>query len=179
MSAEPNRTTGDAGSVRPPRRDRHAHQGWVAVASGLLFGAGLGVGGMTKPHKVIGFLDFGGNWDPSLAFVMLGAISVHALAYRLVSGSAGPLFAAQFAIPTRRDIDGRLLVGAAVFGVGWGLAGFCPGPALVSLGSGSVGAIAFVLMFFVGSLLVDGLTAALARRRAARATPPDAAGHAC
>ena len=129
---------------------RAMRQWWTAFASGLLFGTGLLVGGMTDPHKVIGFLDVGGAWDPSLAFVMLGAVAVHFVAYRWVRGSASPLFADEYAIPKLRHIDAKLVGGSAVFGVGWGLAGYCPGPGIVSLGAGSRGALVFVLTMLVG-----------------------------
>lgn len=131
--------------------------GWkpsaAALLSGLLFGVGLGVSGMTLPSKVVGFLDVTGAWDASLAFVMMGAIAVHALMYRLVRRRESPLFDGVFHVPTRRDLDGRLLLGAALFGVGWGLGGFCPGPALVSAASGAGTAILFVVTMLVGMLL--------------------------
>lgn len=109
----------------------------VSGLSGLLFGAGLMVSGMTRPDKVVGFLDVAGDWDPSLALVMIGAIAVHLVAYRLVPRLGGPLLGGRFGIPTRRDVDLRLLVGAALFGAGWGLAGYCPGPVLTSLATGT------------------------------------------
>jgi uncharacterized membrane protein YedE/YeeE len=129
---------------------RATQQWWTALVSGLLFGAGLLLGGMTDPRKVIGFLDVAGAWDPSLAFVMLGAIAVHFVAYRSVRGSAKPLFANEYAIPKLRRIDAKLVVGSAVFGVGWGLAGYCPGPGIVSLGAGRRGALVFVLTMLIG-----------------------------
>ncbi len=110
-----------------------AKQALVAFVSGVVFAVGLGIGGMTLPSKVIGFLDLFGEWDPSLAFVMGGAVVVYGVGYRLVSKSPRPLFADRFRLPTRHDIDGRLLAGAALFGIGWGLGGYCPGPALTSL----------------------------------------------
>lgn len=125
----------------------------LAMASGLLFGVGLGVSGMTLPSKVVGFLDFTGAWDASLAFVMIGAIAVHALMYRLIRRREAPLFDLRFHVPTRKDLDLRLLVGAALFGVGWGLGGFCPGPALVSLVSGGSAVVAFVAAMLGGMLL--------------------------
>ncbi|MCS6899893.1 MAG: YeeE/YedE family protein, partial [Myxococcales bacterium] len=132
-------------------------KGWApslaALLSGLLFGMGLGISGMTLPAKVIGFLDVTGSWDASLAFVMMGAIGVHAGLYPIIRRRQLPLFDSTFHIPTRRDLDGRLISGAALFGVGWGLGGFCPGPALVSLGSGSSGAALFVVAMLVGMLL--------------------------
>jgi uncharacterized membrane protein YedE/YeeE len=127
-------------------------QGLIGLAAGVLFGFGLVLGGMTRPSKVIGFLDFGGAWDPSLACVMLGAVSVHFLGYRVAQGRAAPLLADKFALPTRRHIDARLVLGAAVFGIGWGLAGYCPGPGLVSLGAGNLGALVFVATMLVGML---------------------------
>lgn len=107
-----------------------------AFIAGALFAAGLIVGGMTQPGKVIGFLDFTGSWDPSLAWVMGGAVLTHGLLYRLVRRRPTPLFEAKFHVPSRRDIDRRLVLGAATFGVGWGLSGYCPGPGLASLTSG-------------------------------------------
>lgn len=112
--------------------------------AGVLFASGLVVSGMTQPSKVIGFLDFFGTWDPSLAFVMLGAIFVHALSYRAIARRDAPLWAMSFQIPTRRDIDGRLIVGAILFGLGWGLSGYCPGPAISSLVAGDGGTFIFV-----------------------------------
>jgi uncharacterized membrane protein YedE/YeeE len=118
----------------------------VAFLSGGLFALGLGVAGMTRPEKVLGFLDLLGDWDPSLALVMVGAIAVHALAHRVRTGR--PLLGGTFQLPTRRDIDVRLVMGAALFGVGWGLAGYCPGPGLVSL----AGPLP-VAALFVGAML--------------------------
>lgn len=142
----------------------------VAVSAGVLFGAGLVLSGMTQPQKVIGFLDPGGAWDASLACVMLGAIGVHALAYRAVRARRRPLFADHFSLPTRKDIDAPLLVGAALFGVGWGVGGYCPGPALVSLVSGNLGCATFVLTMLLGARL-----AALVEPRSAtlRETEPE------
>ena len=116
----------------------------------MLFAVGLAVSGMTKPSKVIGFLDLAGAWDASLAFVMLGAIAVHFLAYRVVMRCSSPLFDARFHVPTRKDIDLRIVLGAGLFGVGWGLGGFCPGPALVTAGAGSSGALVFVVGMTIG-----------------------------
>ncbi len=108
-------------------------QSIAAFFAGTLFAVGLGIGGMTLPGKVIGFLDFFGTWDPSLLFVMGGAVTVYMAGYRLVTKAPRPLFADRFRLPTRKDIDVRLLAGAALFGVGWGLGGYCPGPAVTSL----------------------------------------------
>lgn len=122
----------------------------ATLVSGLLFAVGLGVAGMTNPAKVIGFLDLFGDWDPSLAFVMVGAIGVNAVAYLISRKRGTPIFAPKFSIPTRTDIDPRLVGGAAMFGVGWGLGGYCPGPGLVSLVSGGSSIALFVGTMFVG-----------------------------
>lgn len=127
----------------------------VAGTAGVLFGLGLGVSGMTLPSKVVGFLDLTGTWDPSLAFVMVGAIALHLVLYRLVRRRASPLFADMFHVPKRRDLDPRLVVGAVIFGVGWGLGGYCPGPGLVGLASGSASASVFVVAMIVGMLFHD------------------------
>lgn len=100
--------------------------------AGVLFALGLVISGMTQPSKVVGFLDIFGNWDPSLALVMGGAVAVHSLAYRWVKGRNSPLLAPTFQIPTKKDIDSKLIIGSALFGVGWGLSGYCPGPAISS-----------------------------------------------
>lgn len=127
---------------------------WAYVA-GLVFGVGLVLAGMVDPAKVIAFLDFFGAWDPSLMFVMGGAIAVHFVLYRVITKRASPLFDARFDVPTRRDLDARLLGGAALFGVGWGLAGYCPGPGIVGLGSGSVPALVFVAAMTAGIYLQE------------------------
>jgi uncharacterized protein len=125
----------------------------TAFITGLLFAVGLGVGGMTQPAKVLGFLDVSGNWDPSLAFVMLGAIAVHATTMRWILRRRAPLFAVRFALPTRRDVNARLVAGAALFGAGWGLVGYCPGPALTALGGGVPAAAVFVPAMVAGMWL--------------------------
>lgn len=127
----------------------------TAFAAGLLFAAGLVVGGMTLPSKVVGFLDVsGGAWDPSLAFVMMGALAVYGVALRLMTGTRpAPVLAKRFQIPTRSDLTPRLLLGSVLFGTGWALAGFCPGPALAALGSGSLPALLFV------PAMIGGMTA--------------------
>jgi len=123
-----------------------------AFLAGLLFGVGLIVSGMTDPGKVIGFLDLTGNWDPSLAFVMLGAILVGFFAFRSAQRRTRTLLRSAMQLPQKRDIDARLIVGSVVFGIGWGLAGFCPGPALVSFGSGQDKAAVFVAAMLFGML---------------------------
>lgn len=122
----------------------------AAFVAGLLFAAGLAVGGMTQPSKVVGFLDFFGDWDPSLMFVMGGAVGVHALLYRFIVARPRPLFADAFSIPTRRDFNGPLIVGSALFGAGWGLGGFCPGPGLASLATFGAEALVFVATMAAG-----------------------------
>ena len=122
----------------------------LSLGTGLLFGVGLLLSGMTQPAKVVNFLDVLGDWDPSLAFVMGGAIGVHFLAYRLVPRLQRPAWAPTFAIPTRRDIDARLIGGAALFGAGWGLGGYCPGPALTSAVSGASSTLIFTGAMLAG-----------------------------
>ena len=124
----------------------------IALVSGGLFALGLVISGMTTPAKVTGFLDVTGSWDPSLAFVMAAAIAVHAPFVRLTRGLRAPLFDTRFHWPTLRGVDPALIAGAAVFGVGWGLSGFCPGPALVSLGAGATPVLVFVGAMIAGLL---------------------------
>ncbi len=131
----------------------------AAFACGLIFALGLGLGGMTQPSKVIGFLDFTGAWDPSLAFVMGGALATHTLLRRLIVARPEPLLALSFAMPAKTDIDGRLIAGAAIFGAGWGLAGLCPGPAIVAAGGGASAALVFVPAMLAGMVLHEVLTA--------------------
>ncbi len=121
----------------------------IAFVAGMLFAVGLGLGGMTQPAKVLAFLDVAGRWDPSLAFVLVGAIAVHAPLARAVFRRGAPFLAPDFKVPTRRDLDAPLLAGAAIFGIGWGLAGYCPGPALVSLVAGS-DVVVFVAAMIAG-----------------------------
>ena len=122
----------------------------VAGLAGILFALGLGISGMTEPAKVLGFLDVGGRWDPSLALVMIGAIGVHAPLARAILRRRAPVLAPAFALPPRGPVDARLLVGAAVFGIGWGLAGLCPGPAVTVVASGRPIALAFVGTMLLG-----------------------------
>jgi uncharacterized membrane protein YedE/YeeE len=127
----------------------------AAYLAGLVFAAGLVLGGMTQPSKVVAFLDFTGAWDPSLAFVMGGALGTHAMLRRFVLARGAPVFGSTFSLPTRADIDTPLIVGAAIFGVGWGLGGFCPGPAVVALGGGADAALIFVPAMLAGMLIHD------------------------
>lgn len=123
----------------------------VAFVAGLIFAVGLGIAGMTDPQRVLGFLDVTGAWNPSLMLVMVGAILVYLAGYRgIVGRRARPIFGERFALPSARDVDRRLLAGAALFGVGWGLAGLCPGPALVSVVTTSSSILIFVATMLVG-----------------------------
>lgn len=124
-----------------------------AFAAGLLFGLGLIVSGMANPAKVLAFLDVTGRWDPSLAFVMAGAVAVSAVGYRVVRRRGRPVLATRLDLPTRRNIDLRLIAGAAVFGLGWGLVGLCPGPALILLTVLPAQATTFVAAMAVGMLV--------------------------
>jgi uncharacterized membrane protein YedE/YeeE len=124
---------------------------------GLLFGVGLILSGMTDPGKVIGFLDILGTWDPSLAFVMGGAIAVGVVAFGLAKKRTVSFLGGAMHLPTSKDINARLVVGSLLFGAGWGLAGFCPGPALVSLGAGQDKAVVFVLAMLLGMLAFEVL----------------------
>jgi uncharacterized protein len=121
-----------------------------ALLAGLIFATGLIVSGMANPAKVLGFLDIAGNWDPSLAFVMAGAIAVGSVGFAIARRLERSLFNAPMSLPGATRIDRRLLAGSAVFGAGWGLAGFCPGPALVSAGSGEFKAMLFVIAMLAG-----------------------------
>jgi hypothetical protein len=136
---------------------------------GLLFGIGLILSGMTDPGKVLGFLDLFGSWDPSLALVMGGAILVGIFAFAVARKRTTTFLGGTMHLPTASDIDKRLVVGGLVFGAGWGLAGFCPGPAIVSLGAGQPKAAAFVLAMLAGMLVYE-----LIDRRAQAATPQGA-----
>jgi uncharacterized membrane protein YedE/YeeE len=127
-----------------------------AAGAGLLFALGLALSGMTQPARVLGFLDVAGDWDPTLAFVMLGALAVYAPAYRVITRTrARPLAADAFHVPAKARVDARLLVGSAVFGVGWGLSGFCPGPVLVGMAAGAREA-AWVTLAMVFGMLLSG-----------------------
>jgi uncharacterized protein len=123
---------------------------FAALASGLLFGLGLTISQMVNPAKVIGFLDIFGDFDPSLAFVMATAIPVTALGYALAARRSSPICASGFSLPTRKQIDRPLVLGAVVFGIGWGLVGYCPGPALAALALGNPITVLFVFAMLVG-----------------------------
>lgn len=122
----------------------------VALVSGTLFGLGLTISGMVDPQKVIGFLDVAGNWDPTLALVMGGALLVAIPAFRLIFKRSQPVLDNEFELPTKKELDASLLGGAAIFGVGWGLSGFCPGPSVTALASGLLPVFAFVAAMIAG-----------------------------
>jgi uncharacterized protein len=133
----------------------------LQFAIGLIFGLGLVLSGMSNPAKVLNFLDLGGigtgTWDPSLAFVMAGAVAVTFVGYQWALKRPRPLFGEKFQLPTSRELDVRIIAGPAIFGLGWGLAGFCPGPALTALGFGSRAAVIFVAAMIAGMLLARWL----------------------
>lgn len=129
-----------------------------ALTAGTLFGAGLTVSGMTDPQRVRGFLDPFGQWDPTLAFVMGGAVLVMAIAWQLRNRMGLPFFAENFVLPDRSDLDARLLGGSALFGIGWGLSGLCPGPAIASLALAPVAVLPFVVAMLAGMAIHRFLT---------------------
>ncbi len=135
---------------------------FLVYISGLVFGVGIVISGMANPAKVINFFDVAGTWDPSLAFVMGGALVVAALGYRVVLKRPHPVFDGTFHLPTKRDIDMRLVGGSAVFGIGWGIAGFCPGGALPVVSTGNPD-----VLLFMGALIVGILTAKTLQRHSA------------
>ena len=128
---------------------------FASLLAGLVFGLGLLVSGMANPAKVIGFLDIAGAWDPSLAFVMVGAIAVGVVAFVVARQRTVSFLGADMKLPSQRRIDRRLIVGSTVFGIGWGVAGFCPGPALVALGTGSSKALVFVAAMLAGMAVFE------------------------
>ena len=129
----------------------------ASLLAGLVFGLGLIVSGMADPAKVLGFLDLAGAWDPSLAFVMAGAIAVGFFAFLVADKRTASLLGAEMKLPISRHVDRRLVVGSLLFGIGWGAAGFCPGPALVALGMGQGKALVFVAAMLVGMAVFEGL----------------------
>ena len=126
----------------------------TALLAGVLFGLGLAVSQMINPQKVQSFLDVFGQWDPSLALVMLAAVAVSFAGFRFAAGRDAPLLDTSFHAPSRRDLDGRLLTGAAIFGIGWGLAGYCPGPAISALALSTWEPLVFLVAMAAGSLLM-------------------------
>ncbi len=122
----------------------------VAFFTGFLFSIGLGTAGMTKPEKVQGFLDIFGSWDPSLLFTIAGAIFAYTVVFRISKKFHKPFFAAEFSIPTKRELDPKLLGGSALFGFGWGLSGYCPAPAIVAAGGGVTPVLVFLSSMLLG-----------------------------
>lgn len=135
----------------------------IAILAGVLFGLGLAVSQMINPEKVLAFLDVAGRWDPTLAFVMFGALAVTFPAFRIVLKRPAPWLVERFSLPTRKDLDLRLILGAALFGVGWGLVGLCPGPALTALVTGDARIVVFVAAMIAGAVLYHALDARLAK----------------
>ena len=131
-----------------------------ALLAGLVFGVGIALSGMMDPAKVLNFFDIAGSWDPSLAFVMGGALIVTFIGYRLVWRRARPLFESRFQVPTSTVLDGRLIAGAALFGIGWGISGFCPGAAIPALVTGRVEVVLFIVAVVAGFMLRRLLDAA-------------------
>jgi uncharacterized protein len=140
---------------------------FFALLAGAVFGIGLIISGMADPAKVLGFLDLAGNWDPSLAFVMAGAIGIGVIAFTFARKRTVSLLGLQMRMPTATQLDRRLVGGGVLFGIGWGIAGFCPGPALVAFGMGESKAAVFVVAMLIGM----GLFELMERRRAARLAP--------
>jgi uncharacterized membrane protein YedE/YeeE len=139
----------------------------IAYLIGLIFGVGIAISGMANPAKVLNFFDVAGTWDPSLMFVMAAALVVTFIGYRIVLREPRPLIDAKFHLPDNNALDTRLIGGSAVFGIGWGIAGFCPGGALPALGTGRIEVLAFVAALISGIFIARGLMA-LTGARAAR-----------
>jgi uncharacterized membrane protein YedE/YeeE len=133
-------------------------QAGIALLVGTLFALGLGISGMTQPQKVIGFLEIGPEWNPALIFVMLSAIPIHFLAYRFIKGQRAPFLDNKFHFPEKQDITKSLIIGSLLFGIGWGLGGYCPGPAIASLGGGSFEAVILVAAMLAGMFLTRKIT---------------------
>jgi uncharacterized membrane protein YedE/YeeE len=131
----------------------------MGYIAGLIFGLGLAVSGMTDPARVLGFLDLAGDWDPTLMFVLGGAVVTNFIGYRLVLRRPNPVFGERFQLPTRTDLDGRLIGGATLFGIGWGLSGYCPGPAFASIGGLSGPLLAMLVTMVIGWFLARAIPA--------------------
>ncbi len=137
----------------------------AAFVVGIIFAFGLGISGMTQPQKVVGFLDVFGNWDPSLMFVMIGAISVHFVAYKIIRKRKSPMLSPTWNVPDHNEITPALVIGAFIFGIGWGLGGYCPGPAIVSLASFDLRPVIFVVAMIVGMIFFVVLNKKLKLRK--------------
>ena len=129
----------------------------ISLVSGIIFGVGLVISEMINPEKVLGFLDLFGNWDPSLAFVMIGALIVSSPLFYIIKNKEKPLFAEKFNYSNNKEVNNRLIVGSALFGAGWGLGGLCPGPAISSIALININSITFVFAMFFGFYLVKFL----------------------
>ncbi|MGB7250182.1 MAG: DUF6691 family protein [Phormidesmis sp.] len=127
----------------------------LALIAGIIFGLGLGLSQMIDRQRVLGFLDLAGTWDPTLLFVLGGAVAVTAIAFRFVLRQPKPLFAGQFYLPTRKDVDWQLVTGAAIFGVGWSISGYCPGPGITALVLGSWNPVLFLLSMVAGMIVFN------------------------
>lgn len=130
----------------------------IALLSGLLFGFGLSLSQMIDRDRVLGFLDVAGDWDPTLLFVLGGAVGVTVIAFRFVLRLPRPIFNSKFYLPTRKDIDLPLILGAAIFGIGWGIAGYCPGPGITAWVLGIANPVLFIMAFILGSLAYQWYT---------------------
>ncbi len=128
-------------------------QNLVSLFAGFIFGIGLALSQMINPDKVLNFLDVFGNWDPSLAFVMIGALAISFIAFHFIPQRTAPLFEEKFSLPTRKDLDKPLIIGAILFGIGWGIAGYCPGPAIANLALASQDTLIFVISMIAGFYL--------------------------
>ena len=126
---------------------------FITAIAGFIFGLGLSISQMINPDRVLNFLDVSGNWDPTLLFTMAGALMVTLFSFRITLKRNKPVLANNFRLPSRSDIDNKLVMGAALFGIGWGMTGYCPGPAVASLGLGSINSIIIVLSITSGFLL--------------------------
>jgi uncharacterized membrane protein YedE/YeeE len=142
----------------------------VTFLIGVVMALGFGLAGITRPETIVGFLDFSGDWRPAVMLVMGTGVVVTFVAYRLIFRRQAPLLGPRFMVPTRRDVDWRLVTGAALFGVGWGVTGYCPGPALASVATGSLPVYVFLGTMVAGMLLYRGFDRALERARARRAS---------
>ncbi len=125
---------------------------WISLLAGLLFGLGLGISQMIDRDRILGFLDVSGAWDPTLVFVLAGAVTVTVISFRYVLRRSQPICAETFQLPTKKEIDRPLIIGSALFGIGWGIAGYCPGPAIVALVLGIWNPVLFAIAFIAGSL---------------------------
>lgn len=129
----------------------------IALLSGILFGAGLALSHMIDPNKVLNFLDVTGHWDPSLLFVMLGAVSVAMIAFRFILKRSAPLWSTSFQLPQKKSLDLQLISGAAIFGIGWGMSGYCPGPSVTGLSLFSLESVIMVLAIYLGFFVAHRL----------------------